>query len=71
MSGSFLVALLVALVVLIYWRAALVVLAAILIALLVAGVDSIANGGAGATERPTTVAPADPALQTQPGQAPR
>lgn len=71
MSGSFLVALLVSLILLIYWRVALVLLAAILIAVLATGVDAIANGVAGVTERPASVAPADPTLQTQPGEAPR
>jgi hypothetical protein len=71
MSGTFLVLVLIAMVVITFWRLTLLVLAAILIAMLLSGIGWLVEGVRGVPETTAVVAPADPGARAQTETAPR
>jgi hypothetical protein len=62
MSPSFLITLVVAILAVAYWRVALMITIALILALLVTGIGAVSGALAGQERRPTVVAPAEPGL---------
>jgi hypothetical protein len=62
MSPSFIVTLIVAILAVVYWRVALTIIVALILALLVTGIGAVSGALAGQEGRPMVVAPAEPGL---------
>ena len=65
MSVTFFIALVVALLAIVYWRIVLVIVAAILIAMIVTGLSTVSGALSGPPEHQTIVAPGPPAGEQQ------
>ena len=63
MSVTFLIALVVALLAIVYWRIVLMIVAAILIAMIATGISTVSSAVAGHDEQTTVIAPGVPGVQ--------
>jgi hypothetical protein len=63
MSVTFFIALVVALLAIVYWRIVLLVVLAILLAMIVTGISTVTSAVAGHDEQTTVIAPAVPGAQ--------
>ena len=65
MSVTFFIALVVALLAIVYWRIVLMIVAAILIAMIATGISTVSGALAGSHEHQTIIAPGSPAGEPQ------
>lgn len=65
MSVTFFIALVVALLAIVYWRIVLMIVAAILIAMIVTGISTVSGALSGQHEHQTIIAPGSPAGEPQ------
>jgi hypothetical protein len=69
MSGTFLVALIAALLAIVYWRVVLVLVGALVIAMIITGISSISDILAGQEQTPTILAPVRPGISPDGAEA--